>query len=129
MILPFNQCTHMAVQYPEDPPEEGFTILEVLVALVIFSLTSIALFQSLSSHFVVSERVTQTSELMIETMLSRRTLSEVVENLVPIWDKDSSSLEGNSISFSSQAIEAPSENFLPITPSQYSLKKRKIRQN
>ena len=119
MTLQSNKCTHMEAEFPE----KGFTILEVLVALVIFSLTSIALFQSLSSYFAVSERVTKTSESMIETMLSRRTLSTIVENLVPIWDQNLSSLDGNSTSFSSQAIEAPSENLLPITPFEIQLEK------
>lgn len=116
MTLQYNQKNKGEPENTARALEEGFTILEVLVALVIFSLTSLALFQSLGSYFVVTERVTQASKVMVEGMLSRRTLSELVDNIAPGWNRDLSSLEGGALSFSSQAFKAPTENFSPLTP-------------
>ena len=78
MTLRYNLGANIEAEIQRLDSEIGFTILEVLVALVIFSLTSIALFQSLSSNFVVTERVTQTStETVSYTHLTLPTIYSV----------------------------------------------------
>ena len=65
--------------------EAGFSLLEVLIALAIMSLTSLALFQSMSRMLYISDRAIDVSEQSLENAVSNLTIRQLVDGLVPSW--------------------------------------------
>jgi len=66
--------------------DTGFTLLEMLVALAILSLTSLAMFQSIGTLLQVSEKAITASERTIDKTLDRITLISLISGIVPHWD-------------------------------------------
>jgi len=91
--------------------EAGFSLLEMLVALVIMSLTSLALFQSIGTMLYVSDRAVQVSEDAVEMTISHRTMSRLIDGLVPAWSSNSEdSFSGQRLSFSGMSANAVHSN-------------------
>ena len=65
--------------------DAGFSLLEMLIALAIMSLTSLALFQSMSRMLYVSDRAIEVSEQSLESAVSNRTITKLIDGLVPAW--------------------------------------------
>lgn len=61
--------------------EDGFTLLEVLVALALVSLVTIAIFQSFMSMTRLSDRAQRTTEATFNEHIDRVLLERVVEGL------------------------------------------------
>lgn len=64
---------------------EGFSLLEVLVALAIMSVASLGLFQSLSSMLEVSSKSVRYTESTLNNAIIDRSLSQLVRGLVTEW--------------------------------------------
>jgi len=87
--------------------DSGFSLLEMLIALAIMSLTSLALFQSIGTMLNVSDRAVRVSERTLEMAITRESMSQLVDGLVE--DKDplpERSLLGKPLSFSGVSANA-----------------------
>lgn len=94
--------------------DKGFTLLEVLVALAILSLTTVALFQSIGSHLAISERINKSSEAAIYDIITRATLSDIISNTVTVWDVNQASIHGNRSKFTGKTAYGVKEQFVPF---------------
>lgn len=63
----------------------GFSLLEVLIALVITSLASLALFQSMSAWFAISAKTTGAAERALSGVVNNQQFRAVVGGLLPGW--------------------------------------------
>lgn len=95
--------------------ETGFTLLEVLVALAIFSITTVALFQSLSMYFSISERVTSNAETAIDNIITRRIITDIADSIVPVWDSSAASVTGNETGFTGRSAYVLNENMARLS--------------
>lgn len=87
--------------------EAGFSLLEVLIATAIMSLTSLALFQSMSRMLYISDRAIDVSEQSLENAVSNLTIRQLVDGLVPSWSiKPEDSFLGRRQSFSGVSANA-----------------------
>jgi len=86
--------------------ELGFSLLEMLIALAIMSLTSLVLSQSIGTMLSVSERAVSASERTLEVVIERHTMSKLIDGLVPQWGE----LTEGSFSGRPQAFSALSAN-------------------
>ena len=64
-----------------DSFEEGFTLLEVLIALMLFSLITIAVFQSLLSMTSLSDRIQTSTEVAFDEIVDKILFERLVEGL------------------------------------------------
>lgn len=89
-------CNHLKEGF-----ESGFSLLEMLIALAIMSLTSLALFQSISTMLSVSDRAVSVTERTLEGAIAQRTVSRLIDGLVPQWsDLPEDSFSGGAHAFS-----------------------------
>jgi prepilin-type N-terminal cleavage/methylation domain-containing protein len=65
--------------------ENGFTLLETLVALAILSVASLALFQSTANMLSLSDRAVSLAERTVDDAVARRVFRASVDNLTPSW--------------------------------------------
>ncbi|MEL6379802.1 MAG: prepilin-type N-terminal cleavage/methylation domain-containing protein [Pseudomonadota bacterium] len=63
----------------------GFSLLEVLIALAITSLASLALFQSMSAWFAISAKTTGAAERALGGVVHNQQFRAVVGGLLPGW--------------------------------------------
>ena len=63
----------------------GFSILEVLIALAITSLASLALFQSMTAWFAISAKTTGAAQRALGDVVHDRQFRAVVGGLMPSW--------------------------------------------
>jgi len=69
--------------------EHGFSLMETLVALIIMSMASLALFQSTSSMLSLSDRAVRAGEDAVDQVLDRHAILVVLNSLVPNWPESS----------------------------------------
>lgn len=82
------------------PNNAGFTLMELLIALAIASLTSLALFQSIGVWFTVSAKTTQAAERAIGDLVHERQFRNIVAGLTSAWpDQPEQTFKGNPDSF------------------------------
>ena len=85
----------------------GFSLLEMLIALSIISLTSLALFQSIGTMLNVSDRAVQSSERALEGVILSQSVAQLVNGLVADWDVESQdSFKGQASTFSGVSASA-----------------------
>lgn len=65
--------------------ERGFSLLEVLIALVILSLSSLALFQSMGQMLKLTDQATRASDNVVESFLELSVLGDVISGVVAPW--------------------------------------------
>ncbi len=98
---------------------EGFSLLEVLVALAIMSVASLGLFQSLSSMLEVSSKSVRYTEGTLNNAIIDRSLSQLVRGLVTEWpDGPDSPFKGRETEFeglSTRAIEEDNFGVMSFT--------------
>lgn len=105
-----------------DLSEQGFSLLETLIALAIMSIASLALFQSTATMLSVSDRAVKTSERVLDGALNRRAMTGLLSGLVPAWPEDgarsfkgtASRLEGlsaESLSWQNEALGSGLSHF------------------
>ena len=88
--------------------EAGFSLLEMLFALAIMSLASLALFQSTSAMLSLSGRAVEAGERTLNSQLDRRVLDTLIQGLLPAWPEDAQgSFIGTQEGFSGQSTGAP----------------------
>ena len=63
----------------------GFSLLEMLFALVIMSISSLVLFQSTSAMLQLSGRAVSAGERTLNTGLDRQLLNNLADGLLPEW--------------------------------------------
>lgn len=82
----------MSLQYRPDidglPNELGFSLLETLVALVILSTASLALFQGTVTMLRVSDSSLRIGDRVLEGAIERKSLEQLIDGLVPNWRED-----------------------------------------
>lgn len=100
---------------------DGFTILEMLVALAIFSLTSLALFQSLNTFLNISKRAVRGAESAITRSVDRQILYNLVDGIVQPWNETEIAFKGQPQGFSGLSTQAFSEEPVSLTPFTISL--------
>jgi len=69
--------------------ETGFSLMETLIALVIMSVASLALFQSTSSMLSLSDRAVRGGEKALDQALDRYSVRVLLSSLVPNWSENS----------------------------------------
>jgi len=69
--------------------EDGFSLMETLIALAIMSVASLALFQSTSSMLSLSDRAVRAGEKALDQALDRHSLRVLLSSLVPNWLENS----------------------------------------
>jgi len=65
----------------------GFSLLETLIALVIMSITSLALFQSIGTMLRISDKAVRVGERALENAIERQSLQNLINGLVPHWEE------------------------------------------
>lgn len=78
----------------------GFTLLELLITMVIVSVISLGLFQSLSSMLQVTERAVKSGERVFDSALLKKQRVELLASLVPSWPDKKDPFVGGAESFS-----------------------------
>jgi len=68
--------------------ETGFSLMETLIALVIMSVASLALFQSTSSMLSLSDRAVRAGEKALDQALDRHSVRVLLSSLVPHWSEN-----------------------------------------
>ena len=102
--------------------ERGFSLLETLIALVIMSIASLALFQSTATMLSVSDRAVKTSERVLDGALNRRVMTGLLSGLIPAWPEDETrsfrgtaerleGLSAESLSWQSEALGSSLTHF------------------
>lgn len=87
--------------------EAGFSLLEMLIALSIMSLTSLALFQSIGAMLNISDRAVDVSERKLDKMIVREAMEQLVDGLITDWeDRPEESFIGKPLSFSGVSANA-----------------------
>ncbi|WOR15372.1 prepilin-type N-terminal cleavage/methylation domain-containing protein [Hyphomonas sp. FCG-A18] len=74
-------------------PSAGFSILEMLVALAILSLTSLILFQTVLSQAALTSRIENASLRSGQELIRRSSFKTVVSGLVPTWPEEEADIE------------------------------------
>jgi prepilin-type N-terminal cleavage/methylation domain-containing protein len=86
----------------------GFSLLEMLFALAIMSLASLALFQSTSAMLQLSGRAVAAGERTLNTGLDRQILNNLAEGLLPAWPEEAQGqFIGAGDNFRGQSTGAP----------------------
>lgn len=84
-----------------DQKEAGFSLFEVLIALAIMSVISLALFQSTTQLLSVSEKSVNVTGKTIDVFVLNETFQSLVIGIVPAWDEDEDNIfKGNEDQFS-----------------------------
>jgi len=90
--------------------EEGFSLLETLIALAIMSLTSLVLMQSTSSMLSVSDKASRVSGDIVEQTIARKIYKQIVGGLIPSWSHNEEiKFVGTANEFSGLSAHIPSE--------------------
>jgi len=99
--------------------DDGFTLLETLVGLVILSIASLAMMQSTVSILRSSERSISVAERSVEGFMQRQSFRDLLQNLVISWDESETARfrgRGDQIlSYSTIAMESGSDGIAPFT--------------
>lgn len=91
----------------------GFSLVEVLVAIAIFSVISVVLFQSTSQQFQLVDRLAASVDRSLERVGSSATLESVLAGAVPGWPEDEEGVfRGNDRRFSG-TTGAPLQSEVP----------------
>lgn len=88
--------------------DDGFSLLEMLFALAIMSMASLALFQSTSAMLQLSGRAVAAGERTLNTGLDRQVLNNLAEGLLPAWPEEPQrEFMGSADRFYGQSTGAP----------------------
>ena len=81
--------------------EEGFSLFEVLIALAIMSVVSLALFQSTTQLLSVSEKSVSVTGNTLDDFVLNETFQSLVVGIVPAWPEDEENIfRGDEAGFS-----------------------------
>lgn len=100
------------VRSVEARKEQGFSLLEVMVSLVILSLVSLATFQSITTLNALSDRANAVADRAIERALDYAAFDALIASAVPRWpDQSGTALQGDSrsVRFTGAVTEIRSE--------------------
>lgn len=96
--------------------DAGFSLLEVLVALAIMSLTTLALFQSFNQLNAVSDRVVRSTTNSLDSFVEREVFDDVVSGLIAGWeDEGSTDFRGHETAFTSLAALTMASEFAQLS--------------
>lgn len=102
---------HMVIAAKIAPPfeyktEDGFTLLETLIALAILSIVSLALFQSTSTLLSVSDRAIKSGDRTLDGALNRLAFARLIDGILPHWDgQEETGFRGNGTEISGVSTE------------------------
>lgn len=86
----------------------GFSLLEMLVALSLLSLISLALFQSTTLLLQTSNKAANVGERIFDEFIALQTYQDLVANLIPAWDQQPDEVfKGSTESFSGLSAGVP----------------------
>lgn len=94
--------------YIERSQEHGFSLLEMLFALAILSIASLALFQSSSALLQLSNRAVSAGERTLSSALDRQLLNNITDGILPTWANiEVGEFKGSAHIFRGQTTGAP----------------------
>ncbi|MEO0983328.1 MAG: prepilin-type N-terminal cleavage/methylation domain-containing protein [Pseudomonadota bacterium] len=73
--------------HPAPAQDEGFSLLETLVALAIMAVSAVILFQSLTTQLAVAVRIERSTTEALGEAVDRAGFRAVVEGLTPAWEE------------------------------------------
>lgn len=80
----------------EAHPEDGFSLLEVIISLAFFSLISVLLFQSLLTQYRALDRIDAAIESGLDNAVERRLVKTVLSKTLAEWpDQPETQFSGN----------------------------------
>jgi len=98
------------VNFGQPKHDLGFSLIEMLTALAILSLISLALFQSTQQILSVATKASGASDALIEDSVARKTFKLIVSGLVPGWiHQEDTVFKGSADGFSGLSGQIPSE--------------------
>ena len=102
--------------------EYGFSLLETLVALVILSTASLALFQGTATMLRVSDSSLRIGDRVLEGAIERKSLEHLIDGLVPNWRaNEENAFKGDGRAFSGMSTQVLTSIDQTIAPFYLSL--------
>lgn len=76
------------VQGKSEHSMSGFSLVEVLVALALISVTSLLLFSAVSNQYELTRRIDQTSQEAVERRVRSLAFDDITHRIVPGWKEE-----------------------------------------
>lgn len=107
--------------------EDGFTLIEVLVTLALFSVISLVLFDIVSTQYRVQDRTRELTTSVIESQAVKQSFYEIVGQMLPQWREGEPGFIGTSQQFA--GISTGSQLTNASAPFTFKMELRNNRQN